>query len=109
MTKRHIFYSLLLALPLLVVTGCDNKATPSRQAVTQDNASLQLSVSNALQRDTLFAQRAITVVAQQGQITLSGIVATLQDKNRAGDIAKNIIGVTSVNNNLDIVTPTGAN
>lgn len=109
MTPRHIFYSLLLVLPLLIVTGCDNKPTQTRQASTQDNATLQVTVSEALLRDTLLSQSAITVVAQQGQITLSGIVAALEEKNRAGDIAKNIVGVTSVNNNLDIVTPTSTN
>lgn len=112
MTPRNTFCALLLTLPLLAITGCDNR-TPTTSQINQtsqpDDSNLKRAVSEALQRDTLFAQSDIDVVAQRGQIKLTGKVATLQDKNRAADIVNKVDGVTSVSNNLEIVTPTGTN
>lgn len=111
MTPRHTLCALLLTLPLLAVTGCDtnpttdNSTSTKSSSIQQDDTRLNTAVSDALQRDTLFAQSDISVASQQGQIRLNGTVASMQDKNRAGEIAKKVSGVTGVSNNLEIVTP----
>lgn len=112
MTLRHTLCALLLTMPLLAITGCDNMSKPASQSTQPsqiDDASLQQAVSNALQRDTLFAHSDIAVTSQRGQIRLSGTVASMQDKNRATEIAQQVAGVSSVSNSLEIITPTSKN
>ncbi|MCC5827550.1 BON domain-containing protein [Alkalimonas sp.] len=114
MKLHHTFYTLLLALPLVAVTACDNRAPtsstqPKPMSVDEsrtyrqvDDNSLNRDVSNALQRDTAFARNTIKVAANKGHITLTGTVASMQDKNRAAEIAKEVTGVIEVHNNLEI-------
>lgn len=115
MKRYHRLSSLLVALPLLALTSCDNISAPKSQStalsqnIPQDDTSLNRSVSDALQRDSLYARGNITVASQRGQITLSGSVASIQDKNRAAEIANKVEGVTKVSNNLEIVTPDKTN
>lgn len=112
MKRYYTLSSLLIALPLLALTSCDNmsasksQSTPQSQNTTEDDTSLNRSISDALQRDTLYANSDITVASQGSQVRLSGTVASIQDKNRAGEIANKVQGVTKVSNNLEIVTPT---
>lgn len=109
MTPRHTLCALLLTLPLLAVTGCDTMSTTDTNSTQQDDTRLNTAVSDALQRDTLFAQSDITVASQQGQIRLNGTVASMQDKNRAGEIAQKVSGVSGVSNNLEVVTAAATN
>lgn len=109
MTPRQTFCALLLTLPLLAISGCDNMSVPAGQTTQRDDTNLKQTVSEALQRDALFAQSDISVTSQKGNITLNGTVVSIQNKNRAGEIAKQINGVKAVNNNLEIVTSTSSN
>lgn len=109
MTPRHTLCALLLTLPLLAISGCDNMSTPASQTSQRDEFNLQQTVSEALQRDALFAQSDISVTSQKGNITLNGTVDSIQHKNRAGEIAKQVTGVETVNNNLEVVASTSTN
>ncbi len=111
--KLHpTFYAMLCTLPLVVVTACDSRApTSSTQPMSADqsrtyrqvdDSSLNRDVSNALQREAAFANNRIRVEADKGHITLTGAVASMQHKNRAAEIAKQVPGVIEVHNNLEI-------
>lgn len=111
MKIHHTFYAMLLTLPLVAVTACDNRASAPMQPVQVDDTSvnrpvddrsLNRDVSSALQRDAAFARNRINVAADKGHITLTGTVESLQDKNRAAEIVKKVTGVIEVHNNLEI-------
>lgn len=45
----------------------------------------------------------VIVTCQNGKVTLSGSVDTLEDKQKIEDIVENIPGVIIVNNDLEVV------
>ncbi|KKO45121.1 hypothetical protein WG68_11845 [Arsukibacterium ikkense] len=98
--------ALLLTLPLLAVTGCDNKPAAAGQNSQQQDNRLGSAVTEALQRDAVFARSDINVmVSAAGQVTLSGTVASSEDKRRAAEIVQQVAGIKNVNNELDVVSP----
>ncbi|MDP4535779.1 BON domain-containing protein [Alkalimonas collagenimarina] len=118
MKLRHNIYAVLLTLPLFALTACDRNTASAPMNATQDSgnsqtsqfddSSLNRSVSNALLRDAAFSDNSISVTSDKGHITLNGSVASLQDKNRATEIVKEVIGVTRVQNNLEIIMTTSS-
>ncbi|MEH8021998.1 BON domain-containing protein [Rheinheimera metallidurans] len=105
MILRTSITAVLLALFLLTLAGCDNMSTQKSVVKPQDDTSLNLTITEALQRDSLFAHSNIAVTSSKGQVKLNGTTASMEDKNRATDIVKNINGVVGVQNNLQVVTP----
>lgn len=106
---RHTFCALLLSLPLLTVTGCDNMSETQTQPHLLNDNSVNLAVSEALERETWFSQSNIEVTSLDGQVTLNGTVASMQDKNRATEVVTKVNGVKDVNNELEIINPADAN
>lgn len=114
MKLHQTIYAVLLTLPLFTLTACDSKtasapmnsAQDSSQNRQVDDSRLNREVSNALQLDASLNQSNINVDADQGHITLNGTVASLQEKNRATEIAKKVSGVIQVHNNLEITMTT---
>ncbi|MCC5853128.1 MAG: BON domain-containing protein [Alkalimonas sp.] len=110
--KLHpTFYAVLCTLPLVAVSACDNKASPAIQSMPMDehrtypqadDSTMIRNVSNALLSDEALARSRINVAAHRGHITLSGTVASMQDKNRAVEIAKTVTGVIEVHDTLEI-------
>ncbi|MCH8536923.1 MAG: BON domain-containing protein [Alkalimonas sp.] len=118
MKLHHNLYAVLLTLPLFVLTACDRNTASapmspaqdrdSSQSYQVDDSSLNRDVTNALQLEASLNRRSINVDADEGHITLSGTVASLQEKNRATEIAKKVSGVIQVHNNLEIVMTTSS-
>lgn len=104
--KTHgTFCALLLTLPLLALTGCDAGSATAGQNEQRDG-QLQTTINEAIQRDAAFEHSNINVlVSRQGQVTLSGTVASIEDKKRASEIVKQVAGIKIVNNELEVATP----
>lgn len=118
MKLRHTICAVLLTLPLFALTACDRNTASAPMNGAQDrsgsqtsqfdDSSLNRSVADALLRDAAFSDNSINVTSDQGHITLNGSVASLQEKNRATEIVKEVMGVTRVQNNLEIVMTTSS-
>jgi osmotically-inducible protein OsmY len=111
----------LSALTLMVgVTGCagdrrhqttshriDDHRTAERgynQITDQgiEDSRTAVRVREALAAGTDYKYDSIKVVAGNGVVQLSGFVNTIAQKNAAGEVASNIVGVKSVENNLAV-------
>ncbi|SNY49383.1 BON domain-containing protein [Arsukibacterium tuosuense] len=104
------FCAMLLALPVLAVTGCDAGYARTGQHTPQQDGKLHTAITEVIQRDAAFRQSDINVlVSRQGQVTLSGTVGSIQDKKRASEIVKQVAGIKIVNNELEVVTPGNTN
>ena len=92
------------ALPLLLgVTGC---ATGSRYEQSTgervEDRDTSSRVRAALGEDTQYKYGAVNVETFKGTVQLSGFVNSRDQKNRAGDLAKNVPGVKQVANNITV-------
>lgn len=112
MKKLPVIYA-ILSLPLLLLTGCDGMSNPqstnptasdmqaaNETGVGVDDRALEQQVTTALQRDPLFRNGDVAVSSLQGQVTLSGAVATSEHVSKAEDIARRVQGVSAVTNSL---------
>lgn len=71
-------------------------------ASAADSASITASVNAGLIKDTELSAIKIDVDTKDGVVTLTGEAPNQAAKDRAGDIAKAVQGVGSVNNNLTV-------
>ncbi|SDZ95901.1 BON domain-containing protein [Variovorax sp. YR216] len=69
---------------------------------TTDDAGVTLAVSAALARDPDLSVSRIDVETRNGAVRLSGPAPSEEAKARAGDIAKSVKGVVSVDNALEV-------
>jgi hyperosmotically inducible periplasmic protein len=67
-----------------------------------DDASITTKVNAALAADKDLSAIRIDVDTQNGVVTLSGPAPSATAKEKASDIARNVKGVTSVNNQLTV-------
>ncbi len=91
-----------LALALLVLAGCNEKAVRSDAQVASD-------VQSKIYGDASVESRNITVQASDGIVTLNGNVANDAERGAAANDAATVNGVKTVVNNLEVqqaqVTP----
>lgn len=69
-----------------------------------DDASITAKVNAALAKDRELSAIRIDVDTQNGIVTFSGPAPTASAKERAGEVARTVKGVTSVNNQLTLTT-----
>lgn len=69
---------------------------------TTDDAGVTLAVSAALARDPDLSVSRIDVETRNGAVRLTGPAPSEEAKARAGDIAKSVKGVVSVDNALEV-------
>ncbi len=71
-------------------------------AATSDDAALDAAVSAALARDPDLSVSRIDVQTRHGAVRLSGPAPSEDAKARAGELARSVKGVTSVDNALEV-------
>jgi hyperosmotically inducible protein len=69
-----------------------------------DDAAITAAVSAGLAKDPNLSAIKINVTTTAGVVSLKGPAPSAEAKARAGDIAKAVDGVTSVDNQLDVQT-----
>jgi len=105
---RKISYVLLLALsasaPLVFTTGC--AVTRGRETMGQytDDKVITSKVKTALVRDPAVKGGDVNVTTFQGVVQLSGFVENQTQKERAGELARQVNGVSEVHNDLIVQT-----
>lgn len=96
-TRARTTYWLALVL-MIGTTACAQRET----APGAGDAAVKVAVERSLAADpeVAAAASAITVVAHDGTVTLTGNVASEQQKREAEDVAEDVDGVASVENQL---------
>lgn len=98
---HHKVMASTLGLCLMLITGCESM-TGKTTGQTIDDASITASVQKKLTSDKLSNFVRINVDTDQSVVTLKGTVRSVEEKSRAEDLARQVNGVTKVNNNLSI-------
>ena len=94
---------------LLVLTGCAGNKYERSTGEYIDDQTLSHRVSSAVHGDSEYKMGDVDVKAFRGNIQLSGFVVTEEQKHRAGEIARSVPGVASVENNITVKTHLGEN
>ncbi|MGA3142234.1 MAG: BON domain-containing protein [Verrucomicrobiota bacterium] len=92
------------ALPLLLgVTGCTTGSRYEQSTGERiDDHGTSSRVKAALADDSQYKYDGVNVETFKGVVQLSGFVNTRDQKNRAGDLARKVKGVTDVENNITV-------
>jgi len=92
------------ALPLLLgVTGCTTGSRYEQSTGERiDDHGTSSRVRAALADDSQYKYDGVNVETFKGVVQLSGFVNTKDQKNRAGDLARKVKGVTDVENNITV-------
>ena len=91
------------ALPLVGgLTGCaGNRYTQSTGEHIDDRADSS-RVRKTLSADDKYKYEGVNIETFKGIVQLSGFVNTRDQKNRAGDLARNTEGIKEVRNNITV-------
>ena len=93
--------ALLLAATSFGLGGCESARDAKPQQAMQD-AAVSAAVQAKLTGDRSSNFTRVDVRAHRGVLSLSGVVPSVRDRDRAEELARQIEGVTSVNNALTV-------
>ncbi len=91
-----------LGAAALVGGGCAGDRYHQSTGEEIDDKGTSMRVKSALSDDTQYKYPMVQVKTFKGTVQLSGFVDTKDQKNRAGDLAKNVQGVKDVQNNISV-------
>ena len=101
MKKRDVvIYCLMLFVIIAIFAACASTSTSEGTGKYVDDSYITTKVKSLLAADDFLKSFAITVETYKGTVQLSGFVNSKGAVDKAGDIAKSVKGVTSVQNNL---------
>jgi len=98
-----IRFSAVLVVIVATATGCQRPVQVQPQAV--EDAQLGVRVKTALVNDAQLGPRVIEVRVTRGVVTLSGLVGSASEADRAVDLARAVPGVTEVRSELVVRQP----
>ena len=98
----HSMKTLVCVVLILALAGCAGSRTKESTGEYIDDSLITSKVKAALVADPVTKAREISVETFKGVVQLSGFVATPAEKEKAGEIARKVKGVTAVKNNIVI-------
>jgi osmotically-inducible protein OsmY len=101
MKKRYIFI-LYFVVPILIATFIACASTPHRESTGEylDDSVITTKVKAILVKDEALKAFHISVKTYRGVVQLKGSVDSQKTIDKAGQIARDVEGVKSVENNL---------
>jgi hypothetical protein len=104
-----VFWAVTVVTPIAFV-GCSttDERNPNKRTAGQriDDTVLAQKVRGALGDSDVYKFPDVNVETYKGTVQLSGFVASLEQKRKAEEIAKNVKGVYSVQNNISMKADT---
>jgi hyperosmotically inducible protein len=100
---RNTTLAILAAMPI-ALAGCNvmrGESTPSEYI---DDVSLTTQIKGKMADDPAVDALDVNVDVKNGKVTLTGLASTAAEKSSATLIARDVRGVKSVDNQIDIKT-----
>lgn len=104
MTTRNRAFRISIAILAITtaLSGCAAMSGRETAGEYVDDATVTTRVKAEIFKDPTLKTMEISVETMQDVVQLSGFVDSAQAKSRAGDIARNVEGVSGLRNNLVI-------
>ena len=96
------FVALIASTAMLGMAACSSTRTQRAPGEQVDDAALLTSVKSALVANPVTEAGEINVDVNRGVVKLSGFVDTQDEKAKAGDVARGVDGVASVQNDIAV-------
>ena len=93
-----------VGVALLSLVGCQS-STGKTAGQSIDDASITAAVQSKLSSDRISNFTRVDVDTERGVVTLNGVVKSADQKVRVAELARQVNGVRTVNNNLQIQSP----
>jgi osmotically-inducible protein OsmY len=100
--SRRVLTALAAAALAALITGCAGTPTQESTGEYLDNSVITTKVKTALLNAEDLRSGEISVVSFKGKVQLSGFVTTEADRQKAELIARDVQGVTSVTNGIEV-------
>ena len=97
---KHLLSVALAAGMMLMATGCASDGPQRTAGQSLDDEAISRRVQEALSSDPAYKFPEVKVVTYQGKVQLSGFVDKGEQKGQAENIAKKILGVKEVKNDI---------
>jgi hyperosmotically inducible protein len=94
--------ALIAGTALLGTAACSSTRTQRAPGEQVDDAALLTSVKSALAADPVTEAGEINVDVNRGTVKLAGFVHSSKEKSKAGDIARSVDGVQTVQNDIAV-------
>jgi len=94
--------STIAAAALVVLAACAGTQNQESTGEYIDNSVITVKVKTALLNADNLPSREISVASYRGSVQLSGFVPSETDKRRAEVIARDVEGVRSVSNSIEV-------
>jgi osmotically-inducible protein OsmY len=98
--NRTISVAAIVLASMLAITACAQTSTNESTGAYVDDSAITGKVKTAILSDPALKVMQIDVTTYKNVVQLSGFVDSPQMVERAGTVAKQVNGVTSVQNNL---------
>lgn len=95
-----LFSTLLLALAIMTAVGCASTQTQEGTGEYVDDSVITSKVKAAILNEPTLSSAEINVETFKGVVQLSGFVNSRADIRKAEAVARDVIGVTSVKNDM---------
>lgn len=102
MDFRNAMKGFICVALIVALAACAGTRTKESTGEYVDDSVITSKVKAALIADPVTKARQIDVETFKGTVQLSGFVATAQEKEKAGEIARGVKGVVQVKNNLSL-------
>ncbi len=101
---KNYKYILATAIAVSVVTlaGCVAPGTPNNPPTAMDDANMTTLVKAAIMNEAVFKANQIRVETVGGVVTLTGVVQTRLEADRAVEMTKTIKGVKDIRDGLEV-------
>lgn len=96
----------LVTVLIVSIAACADRGTTRTTGETVDDATITTKVKAALIEDPDVKALQINVNTYNGVVQLNGFVDRSEQITKAGQIARGVKGVKSVQNNLSVKAPT---
>lgn len=87
---------------LISLSACAATSTQESTGQYVDNSVLTAKVKTAIFNEPSLKSSEISVETYKGEVQLSGFVSSIEQTNKAVEVAKGIPGVTSVKNDMRV-------
>jgi hyperosmotically inducible protein len=96
--------ALLLSIGMvcLLSVGACQSTTGKTAGQTMTDSKITASVQSKLTADRVSNFTRVDVDTERGVVNLSGVVPSTEQKTRAEELARQVNGVTRINNNLQV-------
>lgn len=103
MRKTYVVISFLVVVMMIAAfVACESKPKQSSPGEVVDDSVITTKIKTQLAADELLKAFQVSVETRKGVVELSGFVNSQNAKDKAGQIARGVEGVKSVQNALTV-------